>query len=317
MKAAVVHSSDQIPVYTDFEPPKASPGQHIVRVKAAALSHVTRALASGKHYSDSGGYPFVAGVDGVGILEDGQRVYFAKPPAPYGAMAEEVALSPKQYVLLPDDIDDVTAAALANPGMSGWMALRERAAFQSGETVLVNGATGSSGFLAVQIAQHFGAKRIIATGRNPQALQELQRFGVDQVISLVADEDEQRAAFETAFEGGVDVVLDYLWGAFAQMIIEASSKISNPADTLRFVQIGSMAGEKMTLSAAMLRSRANVLMGSGLGSIAPDRMVASVRDLLASAGKAGFRIETETVALSDVSIAWERDSGSRRLVFSI
>jgi len=317
MKAAVVHSAGQIPVYDNFESPKAQPGHHLVRVKAAALSHVTRARASGKHYSASGIYPFVAGVDGVGVTEDGQRVYFANPRPPYGAMAEEVALSPKQCVPLPDDIDDVTAAALANPGMSGWMALRERAAFQPGETVLVNGATGASGALAVQIARHFGAKRIIATGRNPQVLQELKSLGADQVISLVADEEEQRAAFETAFEGSVDVVLDYIWGPSAQMILAASSKIPDPAHPLRFVQIGSMAGEEMTLSAAMLRSRANVVMGSGVGSVAPDRMVASVRDLLASAGKAGFRIDTETAALADVSSAWGHDTGNRRLVFSL
>jgi len=317
MKAAVVHSAGQLPVYDDFESPKAMTGQQLIRVSAAALTHLTRARASGRHYSAGGTYPFVAGVDGVGVLEDGQRVYFANPRQPYGAMAEQVALAPGQYVPLPDDLDDVTAAALANPGMSGWMALRERAGFQPGETVLINGATGSSGTLAVQIARHFGADRIVATGRNPQVLQELRELGADQVISLRAEEDEQRAAFEAAFANGVDVVLDYLWGPSARMILAASARITDPARTLRFVQIGSMAGEEIALPAAILRSRANVLMGSGLGSVAPDKMVASVRDLLASAGKAGFRIETETAPLSDVSSAWLRDTGNRRLVFCL
>lgn len=316
MKAAVVYSAGQTPVYDNVEAPKDQQGQHLIQVKAAALSHVTRARAAGKHYSASDSYPFVVGVDGVGITEDGQRVYFANPQPPYGAMAEQVALSPKQCVPLPDDIDDVTAAALANPGMSGWMALRERAAFQPGETVLVNGATGSSGSLAVQIARYLGAKRIIATGRNPQMLHNLTALGADQVISLVADEAEQRAAFEAAFANGVDVVLDYLWGVSAQMIIESSTKISDAAQPLRFVQIGSMSGDQMVLSAAMLRSRANLIMGSGLGSVAPNKMVASVRDLLACAGKARFKIETKTVALCDVISAWESDTGSQRLVFT-
>ena len=315
MKAAIVHSADQIPVYTDFEPPKVLPNQLLIHVKAAALSHVTKSRASGRHYSAEGTYPFVVGVDGVGILDNGQRVYFANPRPPYGAMAEYAVLPPKQYVLLPDDIDDVTAAALANPGMSGWMALRERAAFQPGETVLINGATGSSGLLAVQIARHFGAKRIIVTGRNPQSLEKLQDLGADEVISLVADEAEQKLAFEAAFEGGVDVVLDYLWGSSAQKILTASALLPDSSRPLRFVQIGSMAGEEMAISAAMLRSRNNLLMGSGMGSVAPDRIVTSVRELLTSAGKAGFQIETETVPLSEVSSAWERDTGNRRLVF--
>lgn len=317
MKAAVVHFSGQVPIYSDFEPPKLMPGQLLVQVKAAALSHLTRARAAGKHYSSIGNYPFVVGTDGVGVLEDGQRVYFANPLPPFGTMAEQVVVRPGQYVILPDDIGDFTAAALANPGMSSWMALRERADFQPGESVLINGATGSSGHLAMQIARHFGAKRIVATGRNPQALLELQKLGADQVISLTWDEEVQKAAFEAAFVNGIDVVLDYLWGSPAQLILSASHKIANPSRPLRFVQIGSMAGEEIALPASALRSRATVLMGSGLGSVAFDRVVDSVRDLLVSAGKIGFRIETEIVALSEVSDAWTRDTESRRLVFSI
>lgn len=317
MKAAVVHFAGHVPTYSDFEPPKCLPGQHLIHVKAAALSHLTRARAAGKHYSLSSTYPFVAGADGVGRLENGQRVYFANPQPPLGSMAEQVAVWPGQYVLLPDDISDFTAAVLANPGMSSWMALKERAAFQPGESVLINGATGSSGRLAMQIARHFGAKRIIATGRNPQALLELQKLGADQVISLAWDEDEQLAAFQAAFANGIDVVLDYLWGSPAQKILSASSKIPNPSRPLRFVQIGSMAGEEITLPASILRSRSTILMGSGMGSVAPDRIVDSVRDLLTSAGKAGFQIETEITALSEVSSAWVRDTETRRLVFSI
>lgn len=317
MKAAVVYSAGQIPVYDNFPTPRAEVGQCVIQVKAAALSPITRARAAGAHYSANASYPLVVGVDGVGVTSDGQRVYFANPNPPYGAMAEAVMVSPKQCIAVPDDLADTTAAALANPGMSAWMALRERAAFQTGETVLVNGATGSSGSLAVQIARHFGAKRIIATGRNPKVLRELKSLGADDVISLTGDLQEQREAFEAAFAGGIDVVLDYLWGTSAQLIIAASTKIPDHARPLRFIQIGSVSGEEITLSSALLRFRANLLLGSGVGSVAPDRMVASVRDLLACASKAGFKIAVETAALTEVTDGWQRDTENRRLVFTL
>lgn len=315
MKAAVVHAAGQNPVYDDFESPRILlPEQQLVRVKAAALSHITRARAMGRHYSSGTRFPFVAGVDGVGVTESGARVYFALPRPPFGAMAEEVVLQAQQCVPLPDDLSDVMAAALANPGMSGWIALRERAVLQPGETVLVNGATGSSGALAVQIARHMGAGRIIATGRNPQALDELRGLGADQVISLAVAEAEQRAAFEAVFADGVDVVLDYLWGNPARLILEATMRIPDETKPLRFVQIGSMAGDELPLLAALLRFRANILLGSGVGSVPMDRAVDAVRDLFAAAGRAGFGIETETAPLADIAAAWTRDTGNRRLV---
>lgn len=316
MKAAVVQSAGQPPAYGDFPEPVPAPGRDRIRVRASAISQLARARASGRHYSVATTFPFVAGVDGAGVLDSGQRVYFAFPETPYGAMAEQVAMRPDQYVPIPDAVDDITAAAIVNPGMSGWMALRERAGFQPGETVLINGATGGSGSLAVQIARRFGAGRIIATGRNPDILRDLKSLGADETISLAADEAEQAAAFEAAFAGGVDVVLDYLWGTPARLILAASARIPDASRALRFVQIGGMAGPDISLPAAWLRSRANVLMGSGLGSVAPDRIMATIRDLLVSAGEAPYRIEVEPAALSDVTAAWQRDSADRRVVLT-
>lgn len=317
MKAAVVQSSGQAPVYTDFPSPTLTSRQDRIRVRAAAISQLARARASGKHYSAAATYPFVVGADGAGVLDNGQRVYFVFPEAPYGAMAEEVTMRPDQYVPIPDAVDDVTAAAIVNPGISGWMALKERAAFQPGETVLINGATGGSGSFAVQLARRFGAGRIIATGRNPEVLRELKWLGADETISLLASEAEQVAMFEAAFASGVDVVLDYLWGPPARQILAASARLPDAARTLRFVQIGAMAGAEINLPAAWLRSRANLLVGSGLGSVAPDRIMASMRDLLISASKEPYRMDVETTDLSNVTDAWQHDSGNRRVVLTV
>ena len=193
MKAAIVRAAGQTPVYGDFAEPIAGAGRDRITVTAAALSPLARARAAGAHYSVSGAFPAVVGVDGVGRLDDGRRVYFLLPRAPWGAMAEFAVAPATQIAPLPDGLDDVTAAAIANPGMSSWAAFKERAKLEAGETVLINGATGSAGRLAVQIAKHFGAKRVIATGRNVEALQAL---GADATIALVDDE----AALEDRFE---------------------------------------------------------------------------------------------------------------------
>ena len=186
------------------------PGETRIAVAAAALSPLARARASGAHYSAAGQYPAVVGVDGVGRLDDGRRVYFMLPRAPWGAMAEFIVAPATQIAPLPEGLDDATAAALANPGMSSWAAFKERAKLKAGETVLINGATGSAGRLAVQIAKHFGAKRVIATGRNAEFLRALAALGADATITLGDDEAALEDRFRALFAEGIDVVVDYL-----------------------------------------------------------------------------------------------------------
>ncbi len=317
MKAAIVTGPGQAPACAEFQDPTAAEGEVLVTVRAAAISQLVRARASGRHYSFDGHCPFVAGVDGTGTLPDGRRVYFAMPRAPFGAMAERAPVREGFCVPLPDDLDDIRAAALANPGMSSWMALRERAAMQPGETVLVNGATGVSGQLAVQIARHMGAGRIVATGRNPEALARLKTLGADEVIPLTSDPQDLKARFEASFAAGVDVVLDYLWGPSALAILDAATH-ARPADARRrFVQIGSLTGAEIALPGAWLRSSAIELMGSGIGSVAMPRLIASVRDLLAEADAAGLEIATETIPLADVTAAWADSATSARQVITI
>jgi NADPH:quinone reductase-like Zn-dependent oxidoreductase len=129
----------------------------------------------------------VAGADGVGLTADGRRVYFVLPEAHYGALAEKSLVRSKRCISIPDAIDDITAAAIANPGMSAWAALVERAHLRPGDTVLVNGATGSAGRLAVQLAKHLGAGKVIGTGRNESELEELATLGADSVIPVACD----------------------------------------------------------------------------------------------------------------------------------
>ena len=218
---------------------------------------------------------------------------------------------------LPDELDDVTAAAIANPGMSSWAAYTERAKLKAGETVLVNGATGTAGRLAVQIARHLGARKVIATARNADALKSVAALGADVTVALVDDQEALEERLKEEFAQGVDVVLDYLWGKSAERLLIAGAKAGKEAVPIRFVQIGSVSGPDITLPSAALRSSAIVLMGSGVGSIPLDRFVRAIDGVLRATASAGFRIATTPVPLSDVEQAWPRDDSARRTVFTV
>jgi len=317
LKAAVVLGAGQSPLYGDMSEPLPSAGESRVSVTAAAISHVVKSRASGTHYSSSQQFPFGVGIDGVGRLDDGRRVYFVLPRAPYGSMAERTVVRPTQCVPLPDDLDDVTAAAIANPGMSSWAAYRERARLKPGETVLVNGASGTSGRLAVQIARHLGAKKVIATARNADALESIAALGADVTIPLVEDVGALEVTLKEQFAAGVDVVIDYLWGPSAEQILIAAAKAGRDAVPIRFVQIGSTSSQDITLPSAVLRSSAIELMGSGIGSIPLDRIVSAISELLQATGPAGLQIDTTPVPLPDVERAWREDDSRRRTVFTV
>jgi NADPH:quinone reductase-like Zn-dependent oxidoreductase len=314
MKAAFVQQAGQSPVYGEFEEPVAAAGEHRIAVIASAISPVAKSRASGTHYSASGQLPFVVGIDGVGRRDDDARVYFALPRAPFGGMAEQTVVPAAQCVPLPDDLDDITAAAIANPGLSSWAALTERAKLRSGETVLVNGATGTAGRLAVQIARHLGARKVIATGRNAETLQSL---GADVAIPLVADDTALERSFKQQFAAGVDVVLDYLWGNSAERLLIAAAKAGPDTVPIRFVQIGSTSGGDITLPSAVLRSSAIELMGSGIGSIPLDRLIKATSDLLQATIPGGFKIAINPMPLNEIEQAWASDDSSRRTVVTM
>ncbi len=236
MKAAVVFDLAEGPVWADFIDPQPAPGQTLIDVRAAAISHVVKARASGRHYSFDGNLPFVPGIDGVGTTPQGQRVYFAFPTAPFGSMAQRAPVALQNCLPLPDALDDIQAAAMANPGMSAWASLVTRAQLQAGETVLINGATGSAGQLAVQIARYLGAKKIIATGRNAQSLAALD---ADECIQLTADDKNLSGQFSAVSAAQIDVVIDYLWGHSAELLLPALAKYTPAGSPVRYVQVGS------------------------------------------------------------------------------
>ncbi|MGD0443580.1 MAG: zinc-binding alcohol dehydrogenase family protein [Edaphobacter sp.] len=323
MKAAIVTAVGNAPVFGEFNEPGATPGAELITVSASALSQFSKSRSSGTHYSSEAVFPAVAGADGVGRTADGRRVYFVLPEAPYGALAEKCLVRANQCVEVPDGLDDVTASAMANPGMSAWAALIDRAALKPGETVLVNGATGSAGRLAVQLAKYLGANKIIATGRNESELQELLSLGADAVIPFTlgamhpSAEKNYEQALKEGFAQGVNVVVDYLWGESAKTIIVAIAKTVEDATPVRFVHVGGASGEEaIALPGAALRSSAIQLMGSGVKSVPLPKLLGAIKSVLEVAGPAKLQIATQTMPLSAIEQAWKAP-GKPRIVVTI
>jgi NADPH:quinone reductase-like Zn-dependent oxidoreductase len=316
MKAALVRHSGETPVFVDFTDPV--PGEGVVRVKvaASALSHITRGRASGAHYSSLGTFPFVPGIDGTGTLDDGTRVYFLMPEAPFGGMAEYCLVKAARCIPLPAALNDVTAAAIAIPGMSSWAAFVERAKLARGETVLVNGATGASGRLAVQIAKHLGAGKVIATGRDEATLKALHGVGADVTIGLTQDKQALETEFQNQFREGVGVVLDYLWGPSAELLLASAAKVAPDAVPIRFIEIGSVSAPSITLPSAVIRSTAIELMGSGIGSVSMPRVFDAIAKVLNAAVPAGLQIATKAVSLREIELHWAVREGRARTVFT-
>jgi NADPH2:quinone reductase len=262
--------------------------------------------------------PFVAGVDGVGRLEDGTRVYFGSARSPFGTMAERAVAPDWMRIPLPDGLDDATAAGIANPGMSSWAALSARAQFQAGESVLILGATGVAGRMAVQIAKRMGARRVVGAGRNPEALEKLKYLGADATIDLKLEHEALVAAFRSEIAGeGVDVVLDYLWGSPAESVLEAIAMkgLRIAARRIRFVQIGSSAGGTISLPAMTLRSSKLELVGSGFGSASMEELIAALAEFFRAAAEKPFAFEIKTAPLREVTELWGASDEGVRLVF--
>ena len=316
MQAAVVNALGQPPRYQEFPEPEPGAGESIVRVRASGLHPIVKALAGGSHYASAGDVPFVPGLDGVGTLDDGSRVFFAFVRKPWGSMCERTVCPRSRCLPLPDGVDDATAAALPNPGMAAWLSLKERARLAPGETVLILGATGVSGHLALQFARYLGAGRIIGAGRNIGAIAP---GAADSVISLNQPDDALRDSFAAEAARGIHVVIDYLWGRPTELLLEALAKgfRLSATQSTRLVEVGESAGKTITLPGATLRSVDLHLLGSGFGSVSLDQVFAAIPDLFKLAATGALTIGVEPVPLREVESAWARVDKGRRIVLTV
>lgn len=211
MNAAVVTTFGEPPDYRRIEVPQpTTPDQIQVDVLAVGLHPRVRSGAAGTHYTSSATLPMVPGVDGVGRRADGTRIYFVAHDDVIGTMADKAVVDVRRAIALPDDVDVPKVAAGMNPAMAAWVTLRRRAPIEAGQSVLVLGATGSAGTMAVQVAKRLGAGRVVGAGRDLARLRALTAVGADEVVQLSEDAEETAAALAAA-AADVDIVMDYLW----------------------------------------------------------------------------------------------------------
>jgi NADPH:quinone reductase-like Zn-dependent oxidoreductase len=322
MKAAVMYKNGELPQFANVpEPTIKQDDELLVTVKAVAIKHYDKTRAAGKHYSnESKAEATIIGGDGVFQMEDGTRIYGIGMG---GTIAEKAVIHKDRIVKIPDALDDLTAAALPNAIIGAAMGLRFKANIQAGDVVLINGATGFTGRVAVQLAKYYGAKKVIATGRNEKSLSDLCGLGADQVISLLQWDEELANQLHLAHkETPFNVIIDYLWGHSAEIILNSLKGNGSFTAKTRFVSIGSLAGDVIQLSAENLRSVDLQLSGSGLGAwskLEVHQLITTILpEMLELAAQGKLKVDTVPVKLENIHDAWDSEvPDGKRLVIVI
>ena len=301
MKAAVVTDFAQPPRYADVPEPVAGHDEVVVEVLAAGLHPRVRSQAGGSHYTSTGELPLVPGVDAVVRDPQGQIRYAVLDDTTMGSMAERTVIELGRSVVLPDTIDPVVVAAAMNPAMSTWVALRQRIDFGPGQSVLILGATGSAGRMAIQVAKRFGAAEVIAAGRDAAKLASLPALGADRTLTMG----------ELTEAADVDVVIDYLWGEpTGQAMVDLLTHRSDRGKSLTWIEVGAIAGPEAAIPAAALRSARLQIVGSGIGSVPGRDFVKELPTLAEAVAHGAFDVRSRAVPLAQVVEAWTSATGT-------
>jgi NADPH:quinone reductase-like Zn-dependent oxidoreductase len=305
MNAAVVTSFSEPPHYQQFDVPQpATSDEMLVDVRAVGLHPRVRSGAAGAHYTSTGTLPMIPGVDAVGQRPDGKLIYFVADDDVHGTMADKAVADARRAIVLPDEADITKVAAAMNPAMSSWVALRRRVPIEPGQSVLVLGATGNAGTMAVQIAKRLGAGRVVGAGRDPGRLSALAGAGADEMVQLTSDAGATGRALAAA-AAEVDIVIDYLWGEPAQRAIMALlTGRSDRSRALNWIQIGALAGPTIELPSVALRSANLRLQGSGQGAVSAPAYLDELPSLVAEVASGAIAVAVNTVPLAEVETAW-------------
>ncbi|EKF74794.1 alcohol dehydrogenase [Alcanivorax hongdengensis A-11-3] len=319
MKAAILDALGQLPRLGEFDEPDLLAGEQRVSVRCAPIKPLDRAIAAGRHYSSPKTLPVVCGMDGVGELADGSRVYFNTLRRPFGAMAERAPAALR--VPVPAELDDALAAAVVNPALAAWLPLVWRGDMQPGETVLILGATGAAGKVAVKAARLLGAGKVIAAGRNQAVLHAL---GADATIDLRLSQEALAGQFAEHARHGIDVVVDYIWGppveTLIQVLVSPDLAVASQSERgVRLVAVGEMAGSHIALPSGALRGSRLSLIGSGTGNFPPpSRMAAIISDIFRHTCDGALTVDVRRCPLEQVSEAWQQAAeSSERIVLTV
>jgi len=308
MRAAVIRQSGATPALDQFADPQPGQGLSVGTLVAAALNPLDIAIVNGQFPIRRLQPPYIAGYEAVVQLGDGTRCYLTGPPAPYGTLAELVPVPDSAAFPVPAGLDPVLAAALGVAGLVGWLALDYRGHLQPGETVLVLGAGGSAGQLAMQSARILGASRVVGAARG-KALEQAADRGADAVVDL-ADDQAIDADLAAAAPGGYDVIVDFLWDGLAPHAMNHANVGA------RYVQVGSSAGPTSTIAAPAVRNKLLTLVGHGLAATPAEVRRSAYAQLMHHAVDGKLTLDLEQTRLDDISQTWEhlKTGAPRKLV---
>ncbi|MCW2507824.1 MAG: Zn-dependent oxidoreductase, NADPH:quinone reductase [Modestobacter sp.] len=319
MRAAVLSAPGSTPAWSEHPDPIRAAGRSVVRVTAAPVVPLDLLCASGTSYFGSPATPYVPGVQGVGVVVDsavlrpGTRVWFATSAGMTpgdGSLGERCTVADADLVPITGDVPDPVAASLGLSAVAAWMALTWRARLQPGERVVVLGAGGAVGQVAVGAARLLGAARVVAVCRAGRSAERARRAGADEVVELTDDVGVLTDRLARACGGDVDVVVDPVFGTAAT----AASRVLAPGG--RLVNLGGASGDSAEFSSAVLRGRSADVLGYTNNALTLAQRAAAVEAVLGHAAAGELAVEHEVLPMSRVAEAWERTvtGGIRQVV---
>ncbi|MBR7743110.1 zinc-binding dehydrogenase [Phycicoccus sp. BSK3Z-2] len=309
MRAATVTAHGAHPEVLERPDPVAGDGEVLVAVTAAAITPLDLLCAGGRSYFGAPALPYVPGVQGVGVVREGpnglvgRRVWFASPAgmAPGDGGMADLAVAAEGSVMAVDaDVPDPVVAALGLSAVAAWEVLEGRARLAAGESVLVLGAGGVVGQVAVQAARLLGARRVVAAARSERAREAAVASGADVVVPLVDGEDaaDLTSRLVEAAEGPIDVVVDPLAG------VPGTAAVGALADGGRLVNLGSSAGPAVTVDSATVRSRSAAVLGYTNNALTPQRRAEVLRTVVDHAAAGRLHVTHEVLPLDRVADGW-------------
>jgi NADPH2:quinone reductase len=301
MRAALIRELGAPPQLGEADDPSGD----TIEVLAASINPIDLAVSRGALAAGHPALPYVPGSEAVGRTGDGRVVWLfggGLGLARNGTIAERVSIGEAHVVDVPEGADPAVAAGLGIAGLAGWLPLAWRAPLKGGENVLVLGATGSVGIVAVQTAKLLGAARVVAAGRSAEGLARARSLGADDVVHL-EEADDLVAAFKEAFSGeGPNYVFDPLWGAPAAAAVQAAV----PWATI--VNLGQSAGATSELVSQAVRFKSLSILGHTNFAVPADELAEHYRRLVGLAVAGDILLDVERVPLEDVGEAWQRQA---------
>ena len=309
MRAVLIEELGKLPKLGDAAEPSRGDGQTLLEVLAAGLNPVDVAVGSGKFFAGHPDLPYIAGGEVVGRVlesdthEPGSIVYGGMEGlgiARDGGFAETAVVSDIGTAEIPKDADPAVAVGLGIAGLAGWVPLSWRAPVEPGDRVLVLGATGTVGLVAVQAARELGAERVVAAGRRPDGLERAKEAGADAVVKIDDVGDLSGAFKEAAGGDGPTYIFDPLWGAPLVAALEAAPNGS------RVVNLGQSAGPIAEVPSGLVRGKSLDIFGYTNFSVPKDRLNQEYKSLVGAAASGRVRIDVERYPLDRAAEAWRR-----------